>query len=198
MKIGPVRLAGVSVALLLIQLALVGSIAAKYLYQRWRCPRVWTRATAYDPDMFMRGRYLSLQVTVDGCQSTLPSHAQARFPRKPDGTIANPRFAVSARGLVEFPAKLAVKDGRLLALRLPEADARQEGPMVQAGPGSGCDEMRMVDPVNFYITEHAASPLPLKPGEELWMEVTVPPKGPPRPLQLAVKKGAEWRPQPYQ
>ena len=39
MKIGPIRPAGVSVALLLIQLALVGSIAAKYLYQRWRLPQ---------------------------------------------------------------------------------------------------------------------------------------------------------------
>jgi len=29
----------------------------------------------------MRGRYLSLQLVVDGCQSTLPSAFQARFPR---------------------------------------------------------------------------------------------------------------------
>jgi len=32
------KLSKTSVALLLIQLALVSSIAAKYLYQRWNCP----------------------------------------------------------------------------------------------------------------------------------------------------------------
>ena len=143
----------------------------------------------------MRGRYLSLQLTVDGCESTLPSHAEARFPRNVDGTIASPRYAVSGTGLVEFPAKLVVKDNRLLALRLPETDVPQKGPMVAAGPGSGCEAMHLVDPVNFYLAEHAASPLPLKPGEELWMEVTVPAKGPPRPLQLALKRGGQWTPQ---
>ena len=59
--------------LLLIQLAIVSSVAAKYLYQRWTCPRVWTRTVAFDPELPMRGRYLSLQLIVDGCQSTLPS-----------------------------------------------------------------------------------------------------------------------------
>jgi len=34
-----------------------------------------------------------------------------------------------------------------------------------------------VDPVDFFIAEHAASPLPMKAGQELWIEVTVPPKG---------------------
>ena len=67
------KLAKASIALLLIQLALVSSIAGKYLYQRWRCPRVWTRTVAYDPELLMRGRYLSVQLIVDGCQSTLPS-----------------------------------------------------------------------------------------------------------------------------
>jgi len=32
------KLSKASIALLVIQLALVSSIAAKYLYQRWRCP----------------------------------------------------------------------------------------------------------------------------------------------------------------
>jgi len=54
------KLSKTSVALLLIQLVLVSSIAAKYLYQRSTCPRVWTRTAAYDPQMVMRGRYLSL------------------------------------------------------------------------------------------------------------------------------------------
>ena len=53
------KLSKTSIVLLVIQLALVSSIAAKYLYQRAHCPRVWVRTAAYDPEMVMRGRYLS-------------------------------------------------------------------------------------------------------------------------------------------
>ena len=61
-------------------------------------------------------------------------------------------------------------------------------------PGATCDAMRLDAPVDFYIAEHAQSPLPLKPGQELWIEVTVPPKGPPRPIQLALKDDGAWKP----
>src|SRR5208283_3534140 len=74
---GAMKLAKTSIALLVIQLAIVSLIAAKYLYQRWSCPRVWTRTIVYDPEMVMRGRYLSEQLIVDGCQSTLPSAKEA-------------------------------------------------------------------------------------------------------------------------
>src|ERR1019366_1467377 len=75
---GTMKIAKTSLLLLAIQLALVSSIAAKYYYQRSTCPRVWTRTAAYDPELVLRGRYLSLQLDVDGCQSTLPSAKQAR------------------------------------------------------------------------------------------------------------------------
>lgn len=49
MKIGRFTLSGVSVTLLVFQLLVVSSVAGKYLWQRWRSPRVWTRAAAIDP-----------------------------------------------------------------------------------------------------------------------------------------------------
>ena len=58
--------------------------------------------------------------------------------------------------------------------------------------------MRLAQPVNFYIPEHAADPTRLKPGQELWIEVTVSPKGPPRPLQLALKNNGAWKPLAFQ
>ena len=70
--------------------------------------------------------------------------------------------------------------------------------MVMASPGAPCDQMRLVDPVNFYIAEHARSPLPLASGAELWVEVTVPTKGPPRPVQLALKQDGRWEPLAFQ
>jgi uncharacterized membrane-anchored protein len=182
-----------SIVLLLIQLMLVSSIAAKYLYQRSTCPRGWTRAVAYDPEMVMRGRYLTLQLTVNGCESTLPSALHAVFPRNSDGTTKPTGFTVKSEFPVYFRAKLKVEDKKLVAIRIPEADLTSKGPEVIAMPDSSCDAMLIREPVDFYIAEHAADPTRLKPGQELWIEVTIPPQGPPRPTQLALKDNGVWR-----
>jgi hypothetical protein len=58
--------------------------------------------------------------------------------------------------------------------------------------------MRLDVPVDFYLAEHTQSPLPLKPGQELWIEVTIPPQGPPRPVQLALKDNTAWTPLAFQ
>jgi hypothetical protein len=187
-----------SIVLLLIQLALVSSIAAKYLYQRRSCPRVWVRAAAYDPELPIRGRYLSLRVTVNGCQSTLPSALHAVFPRNSDGTTKPTGFTVKAEFPVHFRARLKVEGNKLLAIRIPEADQTSRGVDIVASPGNACDAMHLNEPVDFYIAEHAADPSRLKPGQELWMEVTIPPQGPPRPLQLALKDNGAWKPLAFQ
>ena len=192
------KLSKTSIVLLVIQLALVSSIEAKYLYQRSHCPRVWTRAAAFDPEMVMRGRYLSLQLTVDGCQSTLPSALRANFPRNTDGTTKSTGFTVDWRGAVRFKAKLKVENNKLVAIRIPEADLKSKGVDVSAMPGAACDALRLEEPVDFYIAEHAADPSRLKPGQELWIEVTIPPKGPPRPIQLALKQDGAWKPLAFQ
>ena len=192
------KLAKTSIALLVIQLAIVSTVAAKYLYQRSTCPRVWTRAAAYDPELVMRGRYLSLQLTVDGCESTLSSAKQAQFPRTIDGVPNGTRYTIWSPETVRFSAKLAVKNNKLLVYRLPDAEAESSGQQVAAWPGMSCDALRLVEPVDFYISEHATDPSWVKPGQELWIEVTVPAKGPPRPLQLALKENGAWKPLAFQ
>ncbi len=191
------KLSKASLAVLAIQLALVASVAAKYFYQRAACPRVWTRASMYDPDLIMRGRYLSMQLQVDGCRSTLPSAKQATFPRDIVG-VQGGNFAIAAQQSVRFPAKVGVKDNTLIAVRIPENGDLSSGQDIFATSGQPCDAMRLAGPVNFYIPEHATSPLPVKPGQELWVEVTVPPKGPPRPIQLALKDNGAWKPLGFQ
>jgi hypothetical protein len=199
MKIGRCTFSGVSLALLVIQLALVSLIAATYLYERWRCPRVWVRAAAYDPELPMRGRYLSLQLTVDGCQSTLPSAKLATFPRDVNGAVKPGQYVLRAEPQpAYFRAWLKVVNNKLVAVRVEGQEDLTAGEVVSATPGARCDEMRLDSPVNFYIAEHAQSPLPLKPGQELWIEVTVPPKGPPRPMQLALKQDGVWKPLAYE
>ncbi len=43
-----------------LQCALVLSVTGKLLYDRATCPRTWVRAMQYDPNLPIRGRYLSL------------------------------------------------------------------------------------------------------------------------------------------
>ena len=52
----------------------------------------------------------------------------------------------------------------------------------------------MGHPADFFSGDRAKSPFPLKPHEELWVEVTVPPSGPPRPIQLAISSDAGFKP----
>jgi len=187
------KFARVSIAMLVIQVIIVSSIGLKYLYQRATCPRVWTRAAAYDPSLVMRGRYLSLQLTADGCSSTLPTAKNAQFPRNING-VPNGNFNVNASQTVWFQAKLAVKDNRLTVIRVTDSENTAGTQTVSAPPGASCDQLRLAQPVDFYIAEHADDPTFLKRGQELWIEVTVPPKGPPRPLQLALKDNGAWKP----
>jgi hypothetical protein len=43
--------------------------------------------------------------------------------------------------------------------------------------------------VPFFIPEHARDPSRRAPGESLWVEVTLPERGPPRPIRLGVRRG---------
>ena len=193
MKIGRFTLSAASLALLVIQLAIVSTIAAKYLYQRHACPRVWTRAAAFDPELPMRGRYLALQLTVDGCQSTLPSAKKALFPHKYDGTV-KPGPYMLRQNTDRFPAKLKVENNELIAVRIEGQEDSTAGEQVEAFAGAPCDQMHLASGTDFFISDTAQTPFPLKPNQELWIEVTVPSKGPPRPIQLALKDNGAWKP----
>jgi len=149
----------------------------------------------YDPTMLMRGRYLSLQLTVDGCQSTLPSAKLANVPRDKDGVPTGKTFQIASAQTVRFPAKLEADGNRLAAIRTAESDDRPGALMVEAQPGTSCAEMRLESPVDFFIADQGASPAISNGGGELWIEVTLPGKGPPRPIQLARKLAdGTWKP----
>ena len=183
-----------SVVLLAIQLLLVSTVAAKYLWQRWRCPRVWTRTAAIGGELAVRGRYLGVWPVVDACESTLPSARNALFIHNPDGSLVVPQYTVNGVQVPNFTARLQVRNGRLLAIYQRDDPELRHGEIVVASAGTRCDALWLQRPVNFYLSDTAKSSLPLKPGQELWIELTVPPSGPPRPLQLAVKEDGAWKP----
>jgi len=139
-----------------VHVAMVLSLGGKMLIDRSTLPRLWVKVVPYDPNLPIRGRYVSLRVT-----------AEARG---------------FAWGFIYGTAKLSVEDGKLIAR--PTED--NGGTMVQV---SGDPPVATIsEPIAYFIPEHAKDPSWRPPGEELWVEVTVPPKGPPRPIQLGVKK----------
>jgi hypothetical protein len=48
-----------------LQCALVLSLTGKLFYDRASCPRVWVKTQRYDPNLPIRGRYLSLLLAPD-------------------------------------------------------------------------------------------------------------------------------------
>jgi hypothetical protein len=138
-----------------VQVAMVLSLGGKLLLDRATLPRVWVRTMPYDPNLPIRGRYVSLSIA-----------AEARgFPA----------------GAIYGSARLAVEEGTLVAR--PDENG---GNMVNTFGNNATATLSQ--PIAFFIPEHIPDPSRRPAGEELWVELTVPPKGPPRPIQLGVKK----------
>lgn len=167
------------VVLLAIQLVLVLSVAAKYVYERKTCPRVWVRTAQFDPNLVFRGRYLALRLALDAC--ALPHNAE---------NLIGP----GSTGVWRWRVKPEAKDGRLVAVPVGD-DVRPEliQGLVQSA-NQPCDRAVLQDQADYFIDDKAKSPFPLKSNEELWVEVTVPPSGPPRPIQLAISSEAGFKP----
>jgi hypothetical protein len=80
-------------------------------------------------------------------------------------------------------------------VRLQAAGDRLRGVLEDDGPlpvrlDSTADGLvaGLNDPVAFFIPEHIPDPSLRPTGEELWAEVTVPSRGPPRPIRLGVRR----------
>jgi hypothetical protein len=75
--------------------------------------------------------------------------------------------------------RLAVQDGQLTAR--PEDSGALE-------VWNTLGRTSLTQPVAFFLSDTVADPSRLKPGEELWVEVSVPPNSMPRPIRLGIKK----------
>ncbi|HEX3471679.1 MAG TPA: hypothetical protein VHT28_10890 [Silvibacterium sp.] len=174
--------------LLIVQLVLVSSVAAKYLYERRTCPRVWAPSAQYDPNLPLRGRYLALQVLVDACH--LP-HDSAHYQRfMPYGV----RPSVRTTGHWTWYVSLGVEDGHLVPVLQDHPKNPSDTMQLTLSDDRPCDRVPLSPSSEFFIPDNASSPFPLKPGHELWVEVTVPPSGPPRPIQLALSSKSGFQP----
>src|SRR5262245_52326259 len=153
-----------------VHVGLVASLGAKLLYDRATVPRAWALTTPYDPNLPIRGRYISLQLVVEprGLRETQP-RSVSQQPQPVNLRVEGERLVAEATARPE--------DYDPSDLHLRFIDRRGEKLTVLA------------EPVAFFIPEHIPDPSRRQGGEELWAEVTIPKKGLPRPIRLGVKKG---------
>ncbi|HMF77225.1 MAG TPA: hypothetical protein VK604_16320 [Bryobacteraceae bacterium] len=72
--------------------------------------------------------------------------------------------------------------GRYVSLRLAPA------------PGSAFEAQTQNQRVAFFLPEHAPDPSRRGFGKEVWVEVTIPRSGPPRPIQLGIRENGRLQP----
>ena len=114
------------------------------------------------PRIWVRARPYDPNLPIRGRYVRLTVEAEARdFPA----------------GTVYDQARFTVEDGVLIV-----RPAANDGTGVIVGGGNAPVQ------VAYFIPEHVPDPSRRAADEELWAEVTVPRRGPPRPIQLGVKK----------
>ena len=153
--------------LALAHVALVGSLGVKLLVDRARLPRAWARTMPFDPSTPLRGRYVRLGVEVP-LESTVAG----------DGAYAEPGV------------RLRAVDGRVVGT----IDSGSAAPRLQLRREGGSLASRLAEPVAFFIPEHVPDPSVRQPGEELWVELTLPKGALPRPIRLGVMRAGTLTP----
>ena len=162
--------------LALLHLLIVSSLGAKLLYDRGHRPRAWIKVAPVDPNLPIRGRYLALnlEVPAEGFSVRMqtspwqkdkdgkPLMEEITTPSNCDLVLRNQQLIAVANEYGEYWIRTRHSDDTLLVI-VPSQTA-------------------------FFIPEHLPDPSRRVAGEELWIEATIPRKGPPRPIRLGVKK----------
>jgi hypothetical protein len=142
-------------------LLIVSALGAMLLIDRVRLPHVWVQAAPIDPDLPIRGRYVSLRLVVDW------------------STTGGNESESPGSGM-----RLYIRNGRLAAA----SDEHGRHSLVPILSGALAGGWALRQPVAYFIPEHAKDPSRLTGGEELWVDCTIPKNGPPRPIRLGIKR----------
>jgi hypothetical protein len=162
-----------------IQVALVSSLGAKLLWDRANEPRGWALTRGYDPDLVIRGRYVNVSLLVKA--------------DKVFGDSSSPQGAINQRPYSSNNVYLSVENGRVVATVADHFTGITVGaPEVRDGETLA----QVYPPVVYFLPEHAANPLQPRETGTTVLEVTIPKKGPPRPIRFGVRVGEKITPLP--
>lgn len=143
----------------LLQVALVGSVGLKLLLDRATLPHGWARTVPYDPSLPIRGRYVRLRLEV-------PVRGTSGAPDSEHGI------------------RLGSVGDRIVGTI--DDTVTQARVRVQRRGGAVVGTLDAA--VAYFLPEHVPDPSIRPSGEQLWAEVTLPRRGPPRPIRLGVLK----------
>jgi hypothetical protein len=151
---------GVTIAI--VQVAVLGGVGAKLLYERATLPRAWIETAGVDPKLPIRGRYIALGLLLPAAGENAGKESRAC------GRIA----------VRESHAVAVLDSGCVSAERQRDRVwfSRQETPQGQ--------RWRVLEPVAFFLPEHARDPSRNAGPGELWVEATIPRDAAPRPIRL--------------
>jgi hypothetical protein len=147
-----------------LHVAMVASLGAKMLADRTLRPHAWARVAPVDPDLPIRGRYVRM-----GIEGPADDSVQSTY----DGYFLP---IVRDDQLVFVPA--GAHNGLY-------GDAQKRG---------NAYVVVLRERLAYFIPEHIPDPSRLAPGEQLWVEVTLPRRGAPRPIRLGVKRAGVLTP----
>ena len=129
------------IVLAVLQILIVLSLGAKLLYDRSTRPRVWVLAQVYDPDLPMRGRYISQQLRM-------PAEGFDHPPERP----AKYQYGWVRPG---FWAYYQIRDGKLIASAT--GDAGSSGGWVTVDQSTP-PQATAGEPVLLFIPDDAKIP----------------------------------------
>ena len=161
-----------------IQVLIVCSLGAKLLYDRHTRPQVWFKTARYDPNLPIRGRYLALQLELND-----PRSQEEVLQKFGNGTqnvwmgFGHECGSIVARDAMPSVVFDNSETGDCQNLRFERWNT-----------GSGGMHLRLEEPVLFFVPDTAQDPRGTRTSDETWVLVTIPRKGPPRPIALGVKK----------
>ncbi len=151
----------------LIHVLIVCSLGAKLLIDRATRPRIWVQTVSYDPNLPIRGRYVALRARME-----------TDVPPPPQNESQDRFWYPYAK------VRLEVRNGKLFGARDDNGSVEMTWMRDREGKWIAITS----EPSLFFIGEHVTDPSFRRAGETLWFEATIPKKGPPRPIQLAVSK----------
>ena len=157
--------------LALVQINMLMLIGFSFWMDRMTQPRVWVQTEPVDPNLPIRGRYISLRlvVPVEEMSRTLPPLAH--------GSSTTVRLKALGNRLVAFEGEGAgVRNAGLL---------RSE---------AGVKVVALQESLAFFLPPDVEDPSNRGADDPLWVEVTLPRSGAPRPIRLGEEREGRIEP----